>query len=173
MIDIQFTLRHAVGGIVESENQLFSFLSLVGRGEQAIATRTTALASRAHPAACSFSPRAARSCCLGNTQFFRRFGGRVAKAFALAAAILLNLHASGAELIRNGGVEAGSAPWGLQGASVTSAGGYAHSGGAYLQIIPDYNQAYGYQANSIPANVTAATLTFYWSVDQFLRAWRR
>jgi len=77
--------------------------------------------------------------------------------------------ARGANLIVNGGFENGSSPWKMQEATNTSAGAYAHSGTSYLQILPlPYA---GHQGNcnqtiSIPANVTAATLAYYWNVSQ-------
>ncbi len=150
------------------EDKLFVLFSLVARGKWAIVVRRTAPTFYSDDAVCSSSPQAAQSKCHVNTRPFSWFGGLVAEALTLAAAILLPSDTRGANLILNGGFESGSAAWGLQEASVTSAGGYAHSGTSYLEIFPEPwmgHQGYGYQTISIPANVTAATLSFYWNVS--------
>lgn len=86
----------------------------------------------------------------------------------VCAGVWFSLRSVAANLILNGGFESGSASWTLQESTVTNSGGYSHSGTYYLQIFPaPYNghQGFGYQTITIPTNVTAATLSFYWNVS--------
>ena len=73
------------------------------------------------------------------------------------------------ELILNGSFESGSTSWTLAGgAIVSSGGGLARSGAAYLWLGSVEDEVdFAYQAITIPANATAATLSFYWNIDSF------
>lgn len=105
--------------------------------------------------------------CSGQEMFLRRnssLGARI----VVCLILLLAWKARSGSLIVNGGFESGSSSWSLQGSSVTSTGGYARSGSSYLEIFPaPYagHQGFAYQTISIPANVTAATLSYYWNVS--------
>jgi hypothetical protein len=133
-------------------------------GEQLFCVR---FIDRPQPGDCFFSNRIAPASSFHNRWFFGRNWIRVAKVLVFAA-ILLSSLARGAELIFNGGFESGSSSWSLQEATVTSSGGYAHSGTSYLQIFPaPYagHQGIAYQTINVPPGVTAATLSFYWNVS--------
>jgi hypothetical protein len=84
----------------------------------------------------------------------------------LVAALLqyvLLLPVWGTELIVNGGFESGWTGWTLSGgASASVNGGFARSGTYFLWLggAVGENDA-GYQATTLPANATAATLSFF------------
>ena len=89
-------------------------------------------------------------------------------ALAIALIVALSLvSARATELIVNGGVESGSSPWVLSGGVTASAnGGYARSGSYFLFFGGANNEVdAGYQTIMIPANATAATLSFYYNIN--------
>jgi hypothetical protein len=92
----------------------------------------------------------------------RSFLGVLATAFMLAAA-----PAPATELIINGGLESGSSSWTLSGGvSASTYAGLAHSGTYYLWFGGAVNENdAGYQTITIPANATAATLSFYYNIN--------
>ncbi len=85
----------------------------------------------------------------------------------MLVAVLSLKSARATELVSNGGFESGSSSWTLSGgASASSAYGYAHSGTYYLWLGGAVNENdSAYQTITIPANATAATLSFYYNIN--------
>jgi pimeloyl-ACP methyl ester carboxylesterase len=92
---------------------------------------------------------------------------RVKIAAVLVGIFISRVASSQTELIVNGGFESGSTGWVLAGgAAVSSGGGLARSGTAFLWLGGVEDEIdFGYQAVTIPANATTATLSFYWNID--------
>ena len=85
-----------------------------------------------------------------------------------ALALLLGLKLSATaqtELIQNGGFESGSTPWALSSPSVYNLYNYAHSGSYYLWLGGDNGTDTAYQTVTIPADATAAALSFYYNIN--------
>src|ERR1039458_3732739 len=85
----------------------------------------------------------------------------------ITACMLTVASASDTELIINGGLESGSSSWTLSGGvSASTYAGLAHSGTYYLWFGGAVNENdAGYQTITIPANATAATLSFYYNIN--------
>jgi hypothetical protein len=77
------------------------------------------------------------------------------------------MSARATELIVNGGFESGSTGWTLSGGvSASASGGFAHSGTYFLYLGGAVNENdAAYQTITIPANATAATLSFYYNIN--------